>query len=104
MWRIGLTTIVFPHSYRSDCLDDIPAMSAVIKEPREFYGKLPGQVINRDQQCAMIFGNRFYACPQRLVSYEVQLSNENVSFAVRKNAVLSIDYFIYCFYRHLVAL
>lgn len=43
-------------------------MSDVIQEPKEFYGKLAGQVINRDEQCKMIFGKRFYACPQRLVS------------------------------------
>lgn len=43
-------------------------MSAVIQDVKEFYGKHPGQVINRDEQCKMAFGDRFYACPQRLVS------------------------------------
>ncbi|KAJ7351836.1 metalloendopeptidase [Desmophyllum pertusum] len=52
--------------YKSECLDDIPPMSAVVQDPKEFYGKLPGQVINRDEQCKMIFGKSFYACPQRL--------------------------------------
>ena len=57
-----------PQSHRSNCLDDIPPISAVIQDVKEFYGKLPGQVIDRAEQCEMAFGDRFYPCPQRLVS------------------------------------
>lgn len=64
-------SLLFSDRYKSECLDDIPPMSAVVQDPKEFYGKLPGQVINRDEQCKMIFGKSFYACPQRLVSNAV---------------------------------
>lgn len=60
--------LICPQSHRSDCLDDIPPISAVIQDQKEFYDKLPGQVFNRDEQCEIAFGDRFYACPQRLVS------------------------------------
>ncbi|XP_022792548.1 A disintegrin and metalloproteinase with thrombospondin motifs 6-like [Stylophora pistillata] len=52
-------------SQRSHCLDDIPPVSGIIKTPKEFYGKLPGQVVDRDEQCRMIYGKTYYACPQR---------------------------------------
>lgn len=43
-------------------------MSSVTYEPKRLYGKLTGQIINRDEQCKAIHGPSFYACPQRLVS------------------------------------
>lgn len=52
-------------SQRSDCLDDIPPVSNITKTPKEFYGKLPGQVVDRDGQCRMIHSKAYYACPQR---------------------------------------
>lgn len=55
-------------SQRSDCLDDIPPVSNITKTPKEFYGKLPGQVVDRDGQCRMIHSKAYYACPQRKVS------------------------------------
>ncbi|XP_068687209.1 A disintegrin and metalloproteinase with thrombospondin motifs 6-like isoform X1 [Montipora foliosa] len=56
-------------SQRVNCLDDIPVnMSFVKHEPKQFYGKLAGQIINRDEQCRRIHGENFYGCPQILTS------------------------------------
>lgn len=59
-------THTYPYSYRSNCLNDFPPISSVTYEPKRLYGKLTGQIINRDEQCKAIHGPSFYACPQRL--------------------------------------
>lgn len=56
------------YSAKSNCLDDRPPISAVVKEPKELYGKLPGQVISRDEQCKKSHGQNYFGCPQMRVS------------------------------------
>ena len=80
-YKTLLSTFFFSQSV--NCLDDIPVnMSFVKHEPKQFYGKLAGQIINRDEQCRRIHGENFYACPQILVS------NTNLAMELIRNYVV----------------
>ena len=57
---------LFCRSTRSRCLDDVPVNA--IKDPGNFYDHLPGTIVNGDDQCKLIEGEKHYQCPQRKVT------------------------------------
>ena len=78
------------NSYRSQCLNDFPLISSVVHEPKKLYGKLTGQVINRDEQCKMIHGRNFYACPQQWVSKVCKLEIRPLTFGTQVYVLIAI--------------